>query len=251
MSKDWSSWYGAPSAGKVQCKACNLVFAKKVCCMFSHLGYEGASGARDRGISLCPRLTSQVQSLFRQCKGVIPRRGTNENVDGNGTIEAMVVNDAANEGPLTPLVHLTPEDSCTIPEEIVRVSSRVHPSTQASDEGDTEVGSTSRPLVQRRIGDGFEEANRRKLHAVWANFFYAANIPFAVARNPAFKEAVKKTAEFQKPYTPPSYHELRHKLLDQAKADIKVNLQKRTEDSIRKFGATLSFDGWTSVSNRH
>ena len=98
--------------------------------------------------------------------------------------------------------------------------------------------------------DGFESATKRNLNAVWANFFYAANIPFAVSQNPAFKEAVKKIAKCYGPYTPPSYYDLRHKFLDQAKTDIKTKLHNRTEDSIRKFGATLSIDGWSSVTNQ-
>ena len=59
---------------------------------------------------------------------------------------------------------------------------------------------------------------------------------------------MKKTAEFGKPYNPPSYDALQTKLLEEAKEDVKLKLQKRTEDSIRKFRATLSIDGWSSVT---
>ena len=245
MSKDWCTWYGVPSSNKVQCKACNSVFAKKTCRMLSHLGYEGTAGIRDTGVSLCPQLSSQIRALFVRCKGKFPQRPAVCHVDGIDV--ALIDNDISN-GRATQ--RSTQEDSCTAPEEVVRGTSEGNQNTGTSGERETPRASSSRLQRQSTLVDGFEEATRRKLNEVWANFFYAANIPFAVARNPAFKEAVKRTAEYNKAYNPPSYHDLRHKLLDQAKTDIEAKMKKRTEDSIRKFGATLSIDGWSSVTNR-
>jgi len=96
--------------------------------------------------------------------------------------------------------------------------------------------------------DGFEETNKHKLNAMLTNFFYVANISFVVAQNPSFKVG-KRMVEFNRLYTPPLYHDLQHKLLDQAKTTLKAKLHKRTKDNIRKFGATLSIDGWSSVTN--
>ena len=81
-------------------------------------------------------------------------------------------------------------------------------------------------------------------------FFFATNIPFSVARNAAFKEAVKKTAKWNRPYNPPIYNDLYNKLLNEAKTSIQSQLLTRTKHSIRKFGATLSIDGWSNVTNR-
>jgi len=39
-------------------------------------------------------------------------------------------------------------------------------------------------------------------------------------------------------------------LLDQAKIDLEGKLQKKIEDSVRKFKVTLSIDGWSSVTNQ-
>ena len=100
------------------------------------------------------------------------------------------------------------------------------------------------------IEEGFQEVERRELDKLWAKFFYEANVPFAVARNAAFKEAVAKTASFRKPYVPPSYHDIRTRLLGQAKADLETQLDSRLGESVRKFGGTLAVDGWTSVSSR-
>jgi len=39
-------------------------------------------------------------------------------------------------------------------------------------------------------------------------------------------------------------------LLDQAKIDLEGKHQKRIEDNVRKFRATLSIDGWSSIINQ-
>ena len=75
-------------------------------------------------------------------------------------------------------------------------------------------------------------------------------MPFAVAKNATFKEAVMKTAAFKKPYVPPFYHDIRTTLLVQARADLEAQLDKRVAKSVRKFGGTLAIDGWTSVNSR-
>ena len=105
-------------------------------------------------------------------------------------------------------------------------------------------------MKQSLISDGFHEVQRRELDKAWAKFFYDANVPFAVAKNAAFKEAVMKTAAFKKPYVPPSYHDIRTTLLVQARADLEAQLDKRVAESVRKFGGTLALDGWTSVNSR-
>ena len=90
------------------------------------------------------------------------------------------------------------------------------------------------------ISEGFQEVERRELDKMWAAFIYKANVPFSVARNATFKEAVMKTAAFKKPYLPPSYHDVRTRLLVQAKADLEAQLNNRVAESVRKFGGTLA-----------
>ena len=116
---------------------------------------------------------------------------------------------------------------------------------------DCSVGGTIPTMMrQSLISDGFHEVQRRELDKAWANFFYDANMPFAIAKNAAFKEAVMKTAAFKKPYVPSSYHDIRTTLLVQARADLEAQLDKRVAESVRKFGGTLAIDGWTSVNSR-
>ena len=245
MSKDFSGWYTVTPSGKVKCKACTSEFANRKGRMLSHLGYAGKNGTRDTGISLCSRLTSAIQALFLRCDGVFPRRSDLENIDGQTL--AIVANTMPADRDFD---RSTQEDSCTAPIETVHSASGINQNTESTSQQGTPPCSMTRPRRQSQLIDGFEEAGRRNLNTLWANFFYSANIPFAVARSEVFKEAVKKTAEFKRPYSPPSYGALRTKLLDQARADLEVKVHKRTEESIRKFGATLSMDGWSSVTNQ-
>ena len=108
------------------------------------------------------------------------------------------------------------------------------------------------PRIMRQsvISEAFQDVERRELDKAWARFFYEANVPFGVARSAAFKDAVMKTATFKGPYIPPSYHDIRTRLLVQAKADLEADLNNRMAESVRKFGGTLAMDGWTSVTSR-
>jgi hypothetical protein len=61
---------------------------------------------------------------------------------------------------------------------------------------------------------------------------------------------MKRTTEFRGGiYVPPSYHDLQWKFLVQAKEELQAHLQVKMVESVRKFGATLAVDGWSSVTN--
>jgi hypothetical protein len=83
----------------------------------------------------------------------------------------------------------------------------------------------------------------------WAEFFYSANIPFAVARSASFIKAVKMTSEMRTSYLLPSYHNIRKRLLNETKHKIKAQIAERMKIFIRTYGATLAGDGWSSVNN--
>jgi len=61
---------------------------------------------------------------------------------------------------------------------------------------------------------------------------------------------MKRMAECNRLYTQPSYHNLQHILLEEEKTNLVAKLHNRTEDSVQKFGATLSIEGWNSIINR-
>jgi hypothetical protein len=83
----------------------------------------------------------------------------------------------------------------------------------------------------------------------WAEFFYSANIPFAAAWSVSFKKAVKMISEMRSSYLPPSYHDIRKRLLNETKHKIKAQIAERTKMFIRTYGAMLAEDGWSSVNN--
>jgi hypothetical protein len=83
----------------------------------------------------------------------------------------------------------------------------------------------------------------------WAEFFYSTNIPFVAARSTSFKKTVKMTSEMRSSYLPPSYHDIRKRLLIETKHTIKVQITERKKMFIRTYGAMLARDGWSSVNN--
>jgi hypothetical protein len=74
----------------------------------------------------------------------------------------------------------------------------------------------------------------------WAEFFYSPNIPFAAARSTSFKKAVKMTLEMRTSYLPPSYHDIRKRLLNETKHKIKAQIAERTK----------MFKGWLEFSQQ-
>ena len=50
-------------------------------------------------------------------------------------------------------------------------------------------------------------------------------------------------------YLPPSYHDIRKRLLNETKHKIKAQIAEGTKMFIRTYGATLAGDGWNSVNN--
>ena len=243
-TRDFSPWYSVTPDSKVQCRLCKVVMTKKPCRMFSHLGYSDPNGVRDTRVRNCPRLTTVVHVAFLRCEGIFPKSVVTDNVDGNPApmdFQKLLIERRVSQS--------THKDSSLASQEVVCVGTEATFTTKASDDCETSRASSSRPHKQSNLVSGFEEGHKRKLHSVW-DFFYTANIPFSVAQNAAFKEAMKKTAAFDRPYTPPSYHELHYKLLNEAKTNIQIQLLARTEDSIRKFGGIVSIDGWSSVTTR-
>jgi hypothetical protein len=107
-----------------------------------------------------------------------------------------------------------------------------------------------RPMKQSVIERGFAEADRREADLLWAKYFYEANVPFTNARHPAFKAAMLKTSSLKGSYVPPSYHDLRTNLLEQVRQEVAGKLDDILSGSVRRFGGTLTLDGWSSVSSR-
>jgi hypothetical protein len=109
--------------------------------------------------------------------------------------------------------------------------------------------SSARSLQQSTIPVLHAEDQRCKYDMAWAEFFYNANIPFAAAQSASFKKTVKMTSEMRTSYLPPSYHDIRKRLLNETKHKIKAQIAERTKMFIRTYSATLAGDGWSLVNN--
>ena len=255
-TRPWTPWYKeirevlGRKTDSLQCSLCQKTYARKLERQLSHLGYEEVLGKRNSGVSLCAKLTPPIRSLFRNCGGRYPRH-SGELLPQRSTTPTLETPSSTEHG--TP--KSTGGDSCVGSTQVPIASSgadTVEPTLPflPPREYGSIGGTGPRLLRQSVLSEGFQEVERRELDKLWARFFYEANVPFAIARNGAFKEAVMKTAAFGKPYVPPSYHDVRTRLLVQAKTDLEADLNNRTAETVRKFGGTLALDGWTSVSSR-
>ena len=75
-------------------------------------------------------------------------------------------------------------------------------------------------LRQQLMVDSYNVAKRKELDEKWATFFYQANVPFNVARNPAFIEAVRATSLAKFKYKPPTYYQLRTNFIEPKRLQI-------------------------------
>jgi hypothetical protein len=57
------------------------------------------------------------------------------------------------------------------------------------------------------------------------------------------------TSEMRTSYLPPSYYDIRKRLLNETKHKIKAQIVERKKMFIRTYGATFAGDGWSSVNN--
>ena len=255
-SKPWSLWNTkiSPEVGRksdsLQCSLSGHIIARRLDRQLSHLGYEERFGKHTGGIGLCTKLTSRVHNLFKNCGGHYPKH--------NGELHSEHCTNPIL-GDMPPLEQSPPKsnggNSCigsTQAPLLISPTPTAQPVPRfCHSSGDGSVGGTIPTMMrQSLISDGFHEVQWQELDKAWAKFFYDANVPFAIAKNAVFKEAVMKTTTFKKPYVPPSYHDIRTTLLVQARADLEAQLDKRVAESVRKFGRTLAIDGWTSVNSR-
>jgi hypothetical protein len=80
-------------------------------------------------------------------------------------------------------------------------------------------------------------------------FFYACAIPFNVARNPYFKNALKKAVVFGKGYAPPGSEALRTTLLKKTKDRVTERLAN-VKQSWKYTGCTIMSDGWSDLCHQ-
>lgn len=167
----WLGWYTEPTPGKVKCKYCAMVFARRNSRLLSHLGYVPDGGHRDSGVSLCPRAGPKVKDAFARCGGKFPSflRGDDLEDNERGLEHESLPSTPRTVSIATPLS--TDGDSCMGPEHVVVVGSEGKGTPEASIIGVSANAPPKRPLRQSGLSEGFKEGERRELDKVWANFF--------------------------------------------------------------------------------
>jgi hypothetical protein len=100
------------------------------------------------------------------------------------------------------------------------------------------------------MADAFNIAKKKELDEKWASFFYEANVPFNVARHPAFIEAVKATSQARFEYSPPSNHQFRTNLIEPRRLQIEKQIQEKVGFAVKHYGVSICTDGWDDVNRR-
>ncbi|XP_068463716.1 uncharacterized protein [Phaseolus vulgaris] len=113
--------------------------------------------------------------------------------------------------------------------------------------GKEKVG--SRGAVQATINQMMKKGYKEEVDAQVAEFFYTSAIPFNVIKNPAFTKMCEMIGKYGAGYKPPSYHDIREKLLKQAIEKTDLVLQEYKEEW-KKTGCTIMSDGWTDKKRR-
>ncbi|BAT78621.1 hypothetical protein VIGAN_02132200, partial [Vigna angularis var. angularis] len=115
--------------------------------------------------------------------------------------------------------------------------------------GKEKVATTSKGGVQATINQMMKKGYKEEVDAQVAEFFYTSVIPFNVIRNPAFAKMCEMIGKYGVGYKPPSYHDIREKLLKQAVKKTDANLEEYKEEW-KKTGCTIMSDGWTDRKRR-
>jgi hypothetical protein len=244
-ASNWTPWcVDLQNTTKVQCLVCREDFIKKNSRMLSHLGYIPSTSAQDSNVKLCKNVKPDVLRAFRECGGVAPiPLEPAESQHLQGSVESE---EPTCQGSQSSTIHA----SCGASQNLAAAcgpirnssgtASQLQPSTRLS---------SARSLQQSTIPVLHAKDQRRKCDMAWVEFFYSANIPFAAARSASFKKAAKMISEMRSSYLPPSYHDIRKRLLNETKHKLKAQIGERTKMFIRTYGATLVGDVWSSVNN--
>jgi hypothetical protein len=185
-----------------------------------------------------------VLCAFRECGGVapaLPEPVESQHLQGSTESEEPIC-----QGSQSSTMHA----SCGASQNLAAACGPIWNSSGTASQLQSSAGpSSARSLQQSTIPVLHAEDQRCKCDMAWAEFFYNANIPFTAARSTSFKKTVKMTSELRTSYLPPSYHDIRKRLLNETKHKIKAQIAERMKMFIRTYGAMLAGDGWSSVNN--
>nr|KYP37281.1 hypothetical protein KK1_041536 [Cajanus cajan] len=103
--------------------------------------------------------------------------------------------------------------------------------------------------TQATINTMFKKGVREEACQAIARFFYNNAIPFNVAKSEEFFAMFDLVSKHGLGFKPPSYHEIRVKLLKEEVKNTSITLQSY-RDEWEKTGCTIMTDGWTDKKRR-
>lgn len=146
-------------------------------------------------------------------------------------------------------------------------AARPHASTSAQGETEAEAG-TSTPHVdvagpstsrapRRGAATGrefyvqsFQAENKARADVFIRRLFYRCDLPFHLAKTPAWGDMVENVAAIGASYRGPSMESLRTTHLMREVQDVTKELEP-VRESWKQFGCTIMTDGWSDTRRRH
>ncbi|GLJ22064.1 hypothetical protein SUGI_0413480 [Cryptomeria japonica] len=184
--------YVTRDGNELFCKECKKPFKGSLTRARDHL--LGISGGKGGGVSACPKMTAQMRAGLEreQSSSIVGMLKTTQK-------KQRIQEDVSRFTSISSSSSL-PNASFSLPK-----------ATGASGESGT-LKSFWKPIEKQQVDDAL------------ADLFYTSAIPFNVARNPHFRNAIQKVAEFGKGYTPPTSEAFRTTLLERSKDRVTEKL---------------------------
>lgn len=245
-TREWTPWLLFLDNGNVTCVFCDTTTQYKRTRALMHFGYRPNTER-----CVCRNVPLNVRNAFANCGGLVPARMSHADMYAGVSIYEEGPSKTAPSGSST---HILSDIQGGGAVSAVRSAS---PITAASDSqhpmSQQPAGSNSTRSVaarQRGMEESLNIAKRKELDEKWADCFYNANIPFNVARNPFFIEAVLATSKARFDYVPPSYHQFRTNLLEPSRQRVEQKIEQKIGFAKKTYGVSICTDGWDDVNRR-
>ncbi|GLJ44428.1 hypothetical protein SUGI_0931890 [Cryptomeria japonica] len=170
----------------LHCNLCSKVYTGTLTRIKDHL--LGISGGKGGGVTACPNVSKEIRDIL-------------EKEQASSIAGKMQV--AQKKQRI--------EEDVSRSTSIMSSSSSLPKATGTSKESGT-LKSLWKPVEKQQVDDAL------------ADLFYTSATPFNVARNPHFRNAIQKVAEFGKGYTPPTSEAFRTSLLERSKERVTEKL---------------------------
>ncbi|KAH9292228.1 hypothetical protein KI387_042583, partial [Taxus chinensis] len=197
----------------LKCRLCGHAFTGSLTRAMDHL--LGNSAGRGGGVAACGSVTPEIRAALEkeQSSSIV---GKMQSAQKKQRVQ---------------------ENMSKFTTSVVSSSTSMPNTSIGGSMGSATLKNLWKPLEKQHVDDAF------------ADLFYSSAIPFNVARNPHFRNAIQKAAEFGKGYTPPSSEALRTTLLQRSKDRVTEKLSE-VKASWRATGCTILSDGWSDICQR-